>query len=600
MAYIRYKEVYTYAGSGAQPSDDSPQVERYYVATWDFDTVTRTSVVRPAPKNPVFLQYPGDPAPQDDEIIGEVHAECIGTTRRAYIHSGSGKIVPLDTPNATECGFGELKWERVQPFAAEHGQATGRVQLDTVGGLAPINYVINGPGGLVKSGQLDINGWAEVGGLAAATYEALVTDSSQPAQRLSQEFTILAPLAAGCTDRAAENFNPTARYEDGSCTYTPPVRTPVFRVPHLNPLRFVLEQATNNCSVFEGLDNTLFCQQHRPGQQMRPLYRQKVQFCDVLRLQVHTDFTSVQAEIYQHQTGQLVRTQPLALVQRLTGLSDPLPVSLREYPGGLSAVVAEAGGLPSSLRRAARLTLAGGAAGTYRVREVAWLEGEQVLVLTRPWKPAPGDTTARWQLDIVNFNVWEVALNLAGLVAGDYQVKLRGTDTAEADVVAVSEPLHLASEHVNTVVVEYRNRDNAYGMVWTTGAQGRLRLPGTFFRRKPAAESTVHRSSSGTPTLLSSTVRRQIVLETAGLPDWLHEQLTVIFRLDDVRVQGRRVLAPDGYEAAEVRNYPLSAGTVTLELLNGFGTGNGTDSGALPATNDNLLELRAGGFLKLH
>ncbi|RSK29841.1 hypothetical protein [Hymenobacter metallilatus] len=603
MAYKRYRTAYTF---DQVVQDPDPQIssELYFVETWDFDTVTRTILYRDGSQNPRFSRYTGqgstDPIPEDVEVLGEVHAECFGTTRRAYIHVGGGLITPQDTPNATECGFGALAWERVTPFSPAPGQTTGRVQLDTTGGTAPLNYEIIGPGP-ARTGQLNNDGWVEVTGLTApATYLARVTDSSAPAQILEQEFRLVAAVVGGCTDRAANNFNPNARYEDGSCTYAPPVRKPVFRVPRLNPLRFVLEQATDTCAVFETLDNTLFCHQTRPGQQLRPLFRQKVQFCDLLALQVHTDFTAVQAEIYRPQTGQLVRTQPLVLVQRLTGLSDPLAVSLREYSGGLTALIAEAGALPPSLRRAGRLTLNGGASGTYRVREVAWLDGEQVLVLTRPWAPAAGDISARWQLDIVDFNVWEAVLNLSGLAAGDYQVKLRGTDATEADVVAVSEPLHLAAEHHNTVVVEYRNRDNAFGMVWTTGMQGRLRLPGTFFRRKPASDATVHRSSSGVPTMLSSAVRRQLVLETAGLPDWLHEQLTLVFRLDEVRVQGRAVLAPDAYEATELRNYPLSAGQVTLELLDGFGTGNSTDNGALPTTDDSLLELRQGGFLKLH
>ncbi|WP_426491063.1 hypothetical protein [Hymenobacter sp. 102] len=604
MAYKRFKTVYTFDRYYEDSTDPRVRGEIYLVETWDFDTVTRGVLYRDSSRNPPFDRFTGeggtDPIPQDEETLGEVHTECIGTTRRAYLHVGGGIITPQDTPNSTECGFGELKWERVTPYAPAPGQTTGRVQVDTIGGIAPRYVQAVGVGYVGPIVELDQDGWAELTGLAPGSYLLTAYDSGVPAQYINQNITIAAAVVGGCTDRAATNFNPLARLDDGSCTYAPPVRTPVFRVPRLNPLRFVLEQDTDNCSVFEGLDNVLFCQQHRPGQQLRPLYRQPVQFCDQLTLQVHTDFTSVQAEIVRQLDGQVVRTQAATLRQRLTGLSDPLPVSVREFTGGLTALVAEAGALPPSLRRAARLTLSGATTGTYRVREVAWLDGEQVLVLTRPWAAAAGDIQARWQLDIVNFNVWEVALNLGGLPAGDYQVRLRGTDVTEADVVAVSEPLHLASEHANTIVVEYRNRDNAFGMVWTTGITPRLRVAGTFFRRKPAGEATLHRSSSGMPTLLSSSVRRQVVLETAGLPDWLHEQLAVVFRLDSVRVQGRAVLAPDAYEATELRTYPLSAGAVTLELLEGFGTGNGTDNGGLPATDDNLLELRQGGFLKLH
>lgn len=406
----------------------------------------------------------------------------------------------------------------------------------------------------------------------------------------------------GCRDPKATNYNSAATVEDGTCTYAPDARVPVFAVPLLNSLRFVQPEATDTCTTFETLENTFFCQQTRPGQQMRPHYRQKVQRCDVLTLQVLTDFTGLTATVRRPGTTTAVATFTGERVRRYTGTADPLTVTLSAGAGGLTKLTTAAGTLPETLRRAARLTLSGAATGTYRVQQAGReLDGTAYLLLTRPWAAVTGAVQATWALMGVGFDVWEVTLDWADVDNGEYEVELRATDATEPAAVAVSEPLLLADAHPNTVLIEYWNRDNAFGLEFTTGLVGRLRVGGTFFKLKPSGTSQQHRSSSGVPTLLSSTAQRGILLETFELPDWLHEKLFVVLRLDGLRVNGREVLGQGDYEWTPVAGYPLSGGSATLEQLGWLGAGHGHDTGGPgPSLADNLLVTNGGSFLRLH
>ncbi|SNC62218.1 hypothetical protein SAMN06265337_0626 [Hymenobacter gelipurpurascens] len=602
MAYIPFKKVYTQHHTEFDPADDRVYTVYYSIETWDFDTVKRNVLYRDSFSNGFYTVDLGQERPPDESVEGEIYHECIGTTRRAYIHDGQGGFYSEDTLNSTECGFGAMVLKRLTPFAPAPGQATGRVQIEITGGTRPATVFLTNAI-TPQPVAVDANGWVEITGIPPGSYTALIKDSSTPQQQISQDFTISATLQGGCTDKAALNYNAGASFEDGSCQYTAPIRIPSFRAPLLNPLRFVAEAPVDGISVYQTPDNTLFCHESRPDQTVRPTYRQKVQRSDTHTLQVLTDYSGVTARVRRPATGAVVATLPFTLKQRYTGTADPVAVTLSEDASGVTRLTITAGPMPETLRRAVRVQLQGGASGTYVVRQTGLAsDGSTYLLLSRPWTGAGANVQVRWELSVVPFNVWEVALNWATLAAGEYEVELRGTDATQPDAVLLSELVLLAEYHPNTVLLEYSNRDNAYGMVFTTGNISRLRVEGTFYKRKPSGTSSVHRSSSGTPTLLSSTAQRGILLETIALPDWLHEKLYLVLRLDGLRVNGQPMLCPGDYEWSQVQRYPLSGGTATLEPLQWLGAGNGDDAGSvLPPSSDNLLVLHpTGDFLKLH
>ncbi len=471
------------------------------------------------------------------------------------------------------------------------------------------------PGSLVFS---QLNATTPVGfqipNLPAGTYSMQVyaVDPSLPVSDVDQVRVTIGPFVpaprGGCTDRSATNYDPAATFDDGSCAYLPPaVPTPVFAVPLLNPLRFVQAEIPDGCQTFETLDNTLFCQQQRPGQQQRPLFYQPVAYCDPVRVQVLTNYPSVEAIVHQLPGGQTVGPpQPLRKVLALQGEAPLLQVELSAALDGNTYVISATGGLAPSLLAATRVALVldtGGPALAYRVlssgRASATVD-EDFLIINRPYVATPTGTypAVSWQLAGPGFNVWEQTLELSALPPGGYEIRLHGYDAANHSAEATSEPLRLADAHENTVVLDYGNTDNAFGTVWSTGYRARLRVPGTFFRQKNAGTSQVHRNSDDSVVVLASTAQRRTLLETYWLPDWLHEKLFLATRLDSLRVNGQPGTAPEAYDWSPNRAYPLSSGRVAIEPAGWLGAGNGDDTGAND-TGEGLLVLRRGGFLQL-
>ncbi|GAA3940334.1 hypothetical protein [Hymenobacter algoricola] len=536
-----------------------------------------------------------------------ITAFCEGATRvevRASLAKPYAVLKVL--ANSTECGYvepaGPLTLERLTPFQPLPQQANGRVQVDTLGGALPVTVFVAGV--TVQPEPVNADGFIEILGVPPGEHTAVIRDNE--GEELSVDFTIPAPFVGGCTDPKATNRNQLATYEDGSCVYTPPVPAPVFQPPLLNPLRFVVPQAVDSCSQFETLDNVLFCQQSRPGHRVRPQYWQKVQHCDRLRLQVLTNYTAVEAVVQEHLSGTAVLTQAATQTVQLTGTAVPLLVQLSDNGDGRTRLRPADTILPENLLQSGRVTLSGGVSGAYlvRSRQKQASNGEEYLVLNRPWEEAGNalDIFVQWELLGPGYDVWQTTLDLSGLPEGRYQVRLRGSRAGWPDAEAVSEPLYLAEEHENTVVVEYKNTDNGYGMVWTPYAAGvlpRLRVEATFFRLKPAGTLNVHRNSNGAATVLASTAQRKTLLETYGLPDYLHEKLYLICRLDYLRVNGQRYTTDEVYQVAEQRASPLTGGAVALEQVEWLGVGNGHDAGLLPPPNANEYLLVNDEYLKV-
>lgn len=439
--------------------------------------------------------------------------------------------------------------------------------------------------------------------VAVGTYLVDLHDSATPNNAyVRSTVTIDDVRVGGCTDPAATNLAAGATFDDGSCVYAPPPALPAYlAVPLLQTLRFVVRGAL----AAPGVDATLFCEQPRAGQQVRPYYFQLVERGDQVRVQVLTSYAAVTATVRQHTSGQPVASASLQQVLTLEGPAAPLSVVLSEDKlSGLTRLSpAQGTELPASLLAAPRLTLAGAAQGTYRLTQVvpgSVLQIADYVVLNRPWAaPGAGAVTASWLLSGAGFNVWEADLPLAALPDGAYQVQLRATRAGLADVVADSEPLLLRSTHPDTLAVDFTNGDNCYRTVFSTGLTPRLRVRGTLFRQKNGGELTTYSDSAANSTVLASTATRVVPLETYGLPAWLHEKLYLACRLDYLRVGGTRYASPAAYEYELPRAYPLGGGHADLQQLDWLGAGNGHDPGLVENAPANALQLSTGEFLVL-
>jgi hypothetical protein len=499
--------------------------------------------------------------------------------------------------NAAGSGPEPLRLDSLTATPAPSATGVGTINVQASGGTGPYEATL-----LVYSIFLPFSAQAPAvfRDRFPGAYVVLVAD----AKGNTVEGTVTVGIAVinGCTDPSATNYDPAATAENGSCAYAPPAPlAPLFAVPPLQALRFALRGG-----AFETPDNTLFCEQVRPGQQRRPFYYQLVQTGDAVRVQVLTSFAGAGATLWRHGGAQVGAPVPLAQVLTLDGAAPPLPVVLNQDPAtNTTRLRAAAGGsLPAALLAASRLTLAGPVSGTYRV--TAAVPGTVVVlddyvVLNRPWAaPAAGAQTASWLLVGPGYNVWEADLPVATLGEGYYQVRLQAFAAGGAVAAeAISEPVHVAAAHPNTVVVAWRNADNCFGTVFSTGLTPQVRVWGTFFRGKNGGTESTYRGSAGALTVLASTAQRLRTLETYAQPAWLHEKLYLACRLDYLAVNGLRCQTDQAYAAADERTYPLSAGSVVLEQADWLGAGNGDDAGVDETAPEDALQLRSSEYLLL-
>ncbi|TPG66060.1 hypothetical protein [Hymenobacter nivis] len=483
-------------------------------------------------------------------------------------------------------------------IVAKPGDSVGPLTIDIPG-------VTNGIVGMYAQADYQLYAY-EQAGVPPGTYVGTIYDASPAAFPSFDTVPLVVnppPAIYGCTDRAATNYQGTATADDGSCVYTPPAPAPAFfDVPPLQALRFAVRDLPG--AEFPGPDAQLFCEQARPGQQVRPLFYQPVAQADQVRVQVLTNYSAVAASLLVHGGGPVGAPVALQQVLTLEGIAAPVAVVLsQDLASGNTRLAAAAGGaLPPGLLATGRVVLAGAAAGTYRV--TAAVPGTVValddyLVLNRPWAAVAGNVTASWTLQGPGYNVWEATLAVAAL-SGYYQVQLSATRAGAPNRVAVCEPIQVKAQHPATVVLDFRNGDNCFKTVFSTGFAPRLRVPGTFFRQTNGGTEESYRGSAGALTVLESTGQRLFALETFVLPPWLHEKLYLVCRLDELRVNGQPYATDQAYEPAEQGPYPLTTGRVVLEQQEALGLGNGDDAGADETVPDNALQLRRGDYLQLH
>ena len=486
----------------------------------------------------------------------------------------------------------------VTPPAAAGG--TGSVTL-TIGGVTGITALTlleqSAPTVPVQQSNPVAPATVTVTGILPGAYTVAVGHAGPPSSTLAtQNFTIPAYVAPvpGCTDPSADNYNPSATQDDGSCAYTPAARTPHFAVPLGQSLRFVLPGRPDLAAV----DNALLATSAPTGD-TNPGYCQLVERGDTLVLQYQSNYTGVATVTLQPATGAALSFVPARVVQ---GAGQSALFEAYARPATLAAntrIYFNNDALPLPLLPGGRVTLAGvvGLTGTYPIADVREDPAAAVpfLLLSTPY---PGgaqrlDVTLTTPYALQVFDTYQVVLPFAAVPAGSWQCIITVTDPDFGTDTAESEPIDVAALHRDTLVVAYRNFDNAFELNYTAGLVNRLRLKARLFERQTATQKTTLRGSDNRLTLLTADAQRKLPLTVYLAPGWLHEVIALALCHDFVRVDGLEVVLEGEYEYGATTRYTLSTGTALLEQAN-FLQGNrddvgDTDKGTLLLANDTFL-----------
>lgn len=508
---------------------------------WKFNKTTEKAYLTEG----VFRQAPSTPAPVNWITSNPFYGYCVPntTTRRDFYYYHEGKVEKKEDTKSGACGFSII-------FGCTDPTAT--------------NYNPN----------------------------ATVEDYS----------CYYRPQVFGCTDPNATNYDPAATDDDGSCVYAPEVRNPVLSVSIMNSLRFVATENVDNCGTFQTLDNTLFCKERHRGVR-NPSYHQKVARCDQHIYQFRTNYANLALNIRKESDNSIVGTIVPALAVQNVGTSGVFSVYLKNNTNSQTRVYFNTSDIPMpvSVGDSIIITNHVDSNGTYAIIEIKQDVQTQTpyLVINKAYTATDTTTSASVQFQMANadYNVMEATVTWADYPSGRYYVTLEATDPDFVNASYTSEPLILREEHPDTFLLEYRNYDNAFDMVYTTGIINRVRIEGEIRLRIPGGEHVMHEEPQSRITRLLGIAHRNVRMNTWKLPPWLHEKLSVALIHDEVSINGVQFACPEGYDEPEyVAQHALSNGGATIRQVEWFREHNDHDLGSI---NQQPLLIVNGGFLRL-
>lgn len=418
----------------------------------------------------------------------------------------------------------------------------------------------------------------------AGTYPGALADST-PSLQQTVSFTVtvdayMQPAVSGCTDPAADNYDPSATQDDGSCQYTPVVRQPYFDVPKMQSLRYVVAGGS-------AFDNTLLADED-PLDFNIEHYCQKVEQGDTLVLQALSNYQGAPLLTIRRCTDKgIALTVPGVKVQTGAGQTASFEVYLKPDPmSGFTRIYFNEDALPLPFLPGQRVTISSTGTSldrTYPLRDVLEDAAAAVPYLRVLGAFPSGNIRIDGSLTttylVQQYDTYQFVVPFLGIAEGCYYSEITAVDADFADALATSEPLEVASVHAYTKVLAYRNFDNAYGLNYSHGLVNRQRVTSRFFDRRPTGEKTVLRNDDSELVLLSASVYGKVYLETLLLPSWLHEVLFVAFAHDFVKVDEERVVLEGEYTYEPVERYSLGKGTALLERHKFLGAGNRDDVG---------------------
>lgn len=376
----------------------------------------------------------------------------------------------------------------------------------------------------------------------------------------------------------------------------------LLQVPMMNSLHFVVNQTPDECTIFQGLDNVLFCQQQHPYF-ARGFYHQKVCKCDNPPIQFNSDYTNHTVELKDYVTGTVVKSFPVIKKEENIGKKETFGITIRNHTiAGQSRVYFNTGAPPIPIAAGDAFEIlnnADGFNGNYIVVSVETdlTLGYQYIVINKNYAIVATSTTGDGRFDVTTtaFDVYEFVASMLDVADGIYYITIRAFDD-DSEKIATSEPINLKVSHPDTNLVIYRNNDNAFGMTWQTGIICRVRVESVFFKRLPGGERTLSRNSDYSLVKVAAKKARIILFETFMLPPYLHEKLSVVFDCDFISIQNVQVQASEGYgEPQYITRYKLANSSIKVEQVGWFDSYNSDDIGSV--AEGGLILIEDSGFI---
>lgn len=140
----------------------------------------------------------------------------------------------------------------------------------------------------------------------------------------------------------------------------------------------------------------------------------------------------------------------------------------------------------------------------------------------------------------------------------------RNAVEASATQLAISECIEVKNNHDCDVLIKYTNDTDFAGIDYDGGFLGQIRIKAHFWRIQTPQTKTIHELSNEEIILTRQTVKKQVILETDLMPEYMHEKLSLIFLHGAVQIDDKEYVAEENYEYELGTKFRQVKGTVTL------------------------------------
>lgn len=354
----------------------------------------------------------------------------------------------------------------------------------------------------------------------------------------------------------------------------------VFEVPMLNSLRFVVNPTVpDNVTTFQNTKNTLLRDTYYPGFECTNYY-QKLMRQDAPLLQFWSDYPGHSVDLLDYRTNNIIKSFLITLKEQNVGLIDQYGITIRNHIGfpGQSRVYFNVGPFPIPFGVGEDFEILNnldGFDGTYEAVDVIMdtTLNYPYIVINKNYT-APGSTseaTGNFFVDNTNYNVYESVLNMNDVLPGEYYVRIAALDDLNNQAFGISEPIDLQETHPDTILLKYRNTDNAYDLTWTTGYIGMKRIPAILFEETTGGTRSVSRNADYSLQKINAKKTHVVTLNVYMVPPWLHVQLGVIFDLDFWSLNDVPYQTDEDYEKPKyIDRFKLANSSIDIEELNFF------------------------------
>lgn len=328
---------------------------------------------------------------------------------------------------------------------------------------------------------------------------------------------------------------------------------PFFDISITNPLRFVDKSTINE---FENIENSLSDDLIIPNV-YNQVFRQPFGLGDVIRTQVKANYENIVAKIYDCDNNLVQQLTPELRVNNF-GLIDKRDCFIKSGGEGKAHVYFFEGNiydpdtgdvintyftpgrLPTWAQAGVLLYIQNSYQGYYIVNDIAYDNDANSWVMVIDLVVPVGETISDIVTSKYNLEPWNVYEFGFTQNAGQYYVIVEATDTAVnyPNQIWQSEPFVFADFNANTVTIDYYDSESNAGIVYETGIQYRLRVPGRLARYNPESESEEFRDDMGVIRKQKTTYNRNYELETSFIPWWMVEKISILSGHSNIKING--------------------------------------------------------------